>query len=647
MIKKYLKNTDNFLGINLDFFSIFSTGLFSILGLLYWLSKSLEVYDAPGHLNLIWYLNNYLWPDFSGWNPFSLLGFDQGVSYPPLFHYLAATLSFVTGVEVATKILILLAFLATPLSILYFAKSLSSDRGKQFAIAVFLTILFLILPGYFGADLKALTQVGLLTSFISLPLTLFYLGSLSKVNEGRITLPTALLSAILLTHFVAGLFALLFLLSFLIVSLLQRKPWKPIFFHILFAVLITSFFWAPFLLNYANLSVSAHLPSLGLPNLICLVISVLSLTFFFKKRESLLLTISLVATLLSLTTLGDSLVEKVFNSGFLFEKIYSLHLYRFQIYEYFLVGVLVSILIVEFLQLNFRFVKGLLALILALATLYLLLKSPFPTVNTVALKDSGNNGRFLETFSRAQALPTPYAVQTQLVEKSNLPWAYGLFTEATPNGPYLGSLIKSLNSDNYPQTKSGLVENQIVAKEKAESVLDLFAVANLLNLDKGTLVASAGKNFFLERRSPQNLVEIPKLRIEIVKDNWESQVQNWWGQQGALNSLLVFDPKNELSEMKPSLGQAEIVSHNQNWSAFTVKINSSSRVPALVKFGFSPNWHAFQGGKEVPIFKVSPALMLIKAQGEVNFRFSEPYYKLVLLLVSFVSLILLFKVKKL
>src|SRR3989344_4643484 len=88
-----------------------------LLGLLvvpFWQSNSLEVYDAPGHVSLVWYIKEYFWPKPSGWNSLFLLGFPQGIFYPSLFHWLAAGFSFLVGVDTAIKIIISFAILSLP-----------------------------------------------------------------------------------------------------------------------------------------------------------------------------------------------------------------------------------------------------------------------------------------------------------------------------------------------------------------------------------------------------------------------------------------------------------------------------------------------------------------------------------------------------
>ncbi|HEY4695131.1 MAG TPA: hypothetical protein VIH52_04195 [Candidatus Nanoarchaeia archaeon] len=624
--------------------------LFGLIGLAYVLSNSLQVYDAPGHLNLIWYLKEYLWPNFSGWNSFTLLGFEQGVSYPPLFHYLAANLSFVFGIELAVGLLIVLSLIVLPLSVYYFARSVTNERGKQLVITSFLLALILVLPGYLGANLKALTQIGLLPSFVSLPLVFFYLGSIKNLEQGKVLLPTVLLSAVILTHLVAGLFSLLFLFGKLLTDFFTKSLAKSLLTHLIFTALITSFFWVPFLLNYGGLSVSAHPVSLDWPNLLSLIISASFLISFINKRNKVGISLAAATVLLSWATLGDSLVQKYLSEGFLFEKVYNFHLYRFQVYQYLLLVVLVALFLAEKTK-KLKLANLLIFSPLVLAVGFIFLKTPLVSVDNVKVNNFGVEGRFLETFRRTESYPLVYAVQSKLVSEKGLPWAYGLFTDATANGPYLGSLIKSLRPDAYEHIDSKLVEDYFLNKSKLADVLDLFAISSLFKLENGEaledLVAvSDDKNFYLEPRKGQSFVEIPKWKIRPVFANWSEELEEWWTKD-TFNELLVFDPEKTLKETTFGVeSKVQILDNNKNWTKFTFEPASQEEVPVLVKFGYSPNWKAFQEDKKLKIYKVSPSLMLVQAKGKVKFEYQNPQFQTILVVVSLVSLPSLFIFRK-
>src|SRR4030042_2684437 len=67
--------------------------LSGFLALLYWQKDFLAIYDASGHLAAVEAARKF-WPAISFWNSRELLGWPQGIFYPPLFYWLAAPPSF-------------------------------------------------------------------------------------------------------------------------------------------------------------------------------------------------------------------------------------------------------------------------------------------------------------------------------------------------------------------------------------------------------------------------------------------------------------------------------------------------------------------------------------------------------------------------
>lgn len=236
---------------------------FVYLAYLFFRNDSLAVYDAPGHLGLVWYLKNYLWPNFSGWNFLNLLGFDQGRFYPPLFHYLAVGVSFFFNLEIATKLVVIGSLLSLPLALYFFTASFFSDKRPRLLMSGILTLVLVLLPGYLGADIKALFQVGLLPSFFATPLVFAYLASVLKLTDQKgIFWPTIFLSLLILTHLVAAIFATTFLAAVIFMRILGKRSLQPHLFHLILSILMTSFWWLPFLWQSNQISNSVHLNSL-------------------------------------------------------------------------------------------------------------------------------------------------------------------------------------------------------------------------------------------------------------------------------------------------------------------------------------------------------------------------------------------------
>src|SRR3990167_467039 len=279
---------------------------FIYLAYQYLIRDSLAIYDASSQLAQVWYLREYLWPAMTGFNSLNLLGFDQGLLYPSLFHYAASAVSFFVGVELGVKLVVGLALIVLPLSIYLFSSLFFQNNNSRAFMTGLLLVVVVALPGYLGADVKGLVQVGLLPSFVSLPLVFLYIWSLLKPKPNWL-LSSLLLSAVLLTHLVAGIFCGLFwmivvLSKFLVTKRFNLESLK----QIIVAFGLTAFFLIPFALNYSLTSQSVHLPSLLLPNVV-LLLALLFIGYYLTtaKKEKLYPTI-IAALVLTLVVLVDA-----------------------------------------------------------------------------------------------------------------------------------------------------------------------------------------------------------------------------------------------------------------------------------------------------------------------------------------------------
>lgn len=610
---------------------------FLFLSYQYLLRDSLVVYDAASHFAQVVYLKEFLWPSFSGFNPFNLLGFDQGILYPSLFHFTAATLGFFIDLELATKLVIVLALLLTPISIYLFTSIFFTDTRAKIFMTGMLLVVFVSLPGYLGASLRGLLQVGLLTSFVSLPFVFLYVWSLLKPRSNWL-LSAVLLSVVILTHLIAGIFCLLFFASTIIYKQLSKKSLNGFATQAVVAIGLTAFFTIPFVLNYNLISQSVHVGSMLLPNVILAIALLLTTFFAWRLRAQKLYPLLILATVLNLITIVDAVTLRIFPQGFFFEKIYNLHLYRYQSYLY-----LLSVLILGYWPTRFLFesmrkplINRNLILLLPLLVLVLgtIVRQPFVVNNVaVSIEAEDNKNRFIETFSREDAYPFVYTSQNKLVTEESKSWAYGLFTDATPNGPYLGSLITSFEPMHKNNKEEKFVERRALDRGRIYATLDLFAIDGLLFLKPASTTDSKNINTLMMGSGVgKSLVEIPQLEIKNVQSNWDQQVENWWFEKGKIESLLV---ENAESTKTVATGATiKNLKHNKNWSKFDFEVESQDKVPVLVKFAHLPGWKATQNGQEIKIHRASPHLMMVYANGKVEFEYQKLWYQYLSVVVS-------------
>ncbi len=632
------------------------TAISVILAISFWRSP-LSVYDTAGHVSLIKIIASDFWPKMSGWDTSQLLGWPAGAFYPSFFHWLAAGLSFFVGVPAAVKILISTALILLPISINFFTKSLIENKLWAALTTLVLFMLVILFPNFLGTGVRSLFQIGLLSNFFVLPLVFLFLGMVHRQNlRGRGAFLAGLLAAIILTHIVAALVAGLYLLLFIKVKILTREltrtglvNYVKIF---LLAAALTAFFWIPFILNLEYTSVSRHVSSYLLPNVAVFIIA-MSIGFYgWRKKERNILLLSFFAGFLAFVATVDAYLIKTNGTSLL---LYQFHIYRFQPFAYILLvtaGMLALSKNVKFDRWDL-ILPGVVSAGFGLIVLALLVRNPSSLPNARFSLENAQigSGRFLETFSRTQADPFWYGIQSQLNdENKDAQWAYGLFTDSSPNGPYLGSLIKSLNPDAYPENEEEFIETKVVEMERADKYLDHLGIESLLTLEPSQISAIGElekdgiiQYFNVEKGPDAVLFEVPDLPLKQVKNNWEAEVEKWWLEDGAVKEIPYLAKSREIQNDHFGSGQnvrIGLVAANKEKTQFKLKIDSEKPVPVLAKISYFPYWKAAdKDGKEIQIYRAAPNLVLFEGKGEVSLVYQEPIWINWLYFVSAVTLV--------
>ena len=624
------------------------------LGLLvipFWKSNTFEIYDAPGHISLVWYIKEFLWPQFSGWNPFFLSGFPQGVFYPSLFHWVAATLGFFTGIDTAVKLLVSLSIVALPFSVFYVVKNTVRDVKYQLP-TTFLIVLFLaLLPNFLGVGFRGLFQIGLIPNFVSIVFFFIFVGLLnSELKKGKILWISLVFSILILTHLVTAIAAGLLLITYLKVSWFKSNrdlKFKPLLWFVVITAALTSFFWLPFLLNFSLTSTSAHVASYFSANIILAAVAVVLVWFAFRNRSRESLALSAFALFLLVVAIIDSWLIRSNSQSVIFDFLYSLHVYRFQPYAYLALILAAGALLPKTpLQLSEGMWRGATAALFLILLVHLVVRSPVVTESNLTLEDTQLGGRFIESFRRTESDPLLYTAQTNLVVQNpeENPWVYGLFTDSSPNGPYLGSLVRSLRPEAYPEGEGRFVETKTVDILNIQLGLDIFGIKYQLDLDGVGQeigeweVSGKTQTYTAEEVGKGTLVEVLPLSPEAGAPDFDKRVEEWWTQEEGWTTLPVEVDNLETYDVNPET-KVEIVSHNEDWTKIKLNIDSQAPQPVLVKFSYFPWWSATQDGQEVQIYRAAPNQMLIIANGEVDLEFKEPVWLNFLYLISMTTLL--------
>jgi len=625
------------------------------LAVLYWQKDTLAVYDASGHLASVESARK-LWPAASFWNGRELLGWPQGIFYPPLFYWLAATLSFLVGTANAVKILISATFLVLPLSIFVFGRKFIPNQVWVSVTTLITFALITFSPDFLGSNVRGLFHIGLVPNFFVLPLIFLFLASVSQLSFRKSLFAGLLLAILITTHIVAGIIGIFYLAALFFSKVLfgEKSSLRFFLLALVVAAFASAFFWIPFLANHGYTSVATHgvVTSYLVPNIVVAAASLALLIYSFGAKKENIFVLSLVSGAICTTALVDSVLFKRFGTSFFLE---TLNIYRFQIFAYlFFACSLISVLAKQkWVERYKRFSNLASILIFVLIVVGLVVKNPAVYQEAkVSLEDQRKiSGRFLENFRRAESFPATYRSQTLLEsENPKADWAFGVFTESSTSAPFIQSLIKSLRPAAYPEGEGVALETKFVDPKKIPQLLNLFGISHLINLEDakkdavGTWVRNGETKYYnLEKVSETPLFEVIELPLEPVGNDWNKKVENWWLEEGPLTKLPYLVKGEELaavSAREVEEAQVKVLFANEKQTQFELNIISEKKVPVLAKISYFPYWKAFQEGKEIPIYRVAPNLMLLEANGKVTLEYKEPAWVKGLYLVSAGTLVI-------
>jgi len=626
-----------------------------ILALLYWQKDTLSIYDASGHLAAVESMRNF-WPAFSGWNAKELLGYPQGVFYPPLFHWLAAGLSFLIGATAAVKLLITLAFLALPLSIYLFVRRFIIQPTWKGLTALALFSLILFSPDFLGSNVRSLFHIGLLPNFFALPIVFLFLASVPKINLRNFPLPGLLLALLILAHLVAGAIGALYLASVFLAKILfkEKSSLLPIILVLVVATALTAFFWLPSVVYHQYTSVATHgiISSYLWLNAAVLAGSLVLLVYSFRAKKENIFVLTAAGGVVAVLAIADAILFRRFGTSFILE---TLNIYRFQAFAYlfFSTGVFIFLSEQKLLAKYENLTKGGAVFILAAVALSLFVKNPadYPQAKVSLEPGKKTSGRFLESFRRTETFPAVYQLQTQL-EKGDpqSAWAFGVFPESSGNAPFIQSLIKSLRPTAYPEGEGMALETKFVDQQRIPTLLNLFGINYLISLDEqkenviGTWSNGEETKYYnLEKISENGPFEVFKLPLIPAEKDWDNKVESWWLEKGTVESLPYFAKEGQgtpvcTEDLENT--QVKVLAVNKQQTRFELEIASDKDVPVLAKISYFPYWKASANGKELPIYRTAPNLVLLYTYGKVVLEYQEPAWLEGLYLISAATFLL-------
>lgn len=641
-------------------------------------SSKFLVADQIGHVFATTYMRDHLLPDISGWNPFQNLGYPQGSHYPPLVQYLVAILSYILKFDITDiyKWLIVLTLLSLPWAIFYFVKKLSNSISKnsliEYSVVIVTFLSFIFLPSTFGGSLKSVFQTGLINNFYTIPILYLYLGLLLRIlgDEKRklsYILLGLILSVLILSHLVSGLVAAVITAVLIAYKIFKERKWNYIIIP-LTSILLTAFYVIPYILHSRYLTASKPVIS-SLPYSLGVLILgvVLGIVSYKLKKKSLLLFI-IPAILLSLIPLSDALIYR-------FEGVTSfgiLNAYRILPFSFFIIIPIFTYIFVNYLsnKLNTKILKfG--YIVIVLLGLFLV------GYNRLELTDKGKIDN-VNIFT--SSLPSNYIDLTSRYDVwdyhrvpsmnlSSLKYPNFSLTGQFEESSYLNHFAMSLKTNIDSSVKSDKVskrvyiEDLIPSKTKIEMSNDLFNIGSyiILNSNDETLCNNAqpltnaklkynssgvykyrnDTYYICDEKSPIlsdiNVYEGNEIFKSVEKPRWNSEVIKWW--QDDDTKILVEEYKEDLEKGSNKLDVKTRLNWDKDYQSFKFNIPVESEKWTLVKVQFNPRWKAYSDNKQLKVYRVSPSMMLVKAKGEVVFRYQFENYEIILKYIALITLL--------
>lgn len=656
--------------------------IFLVVFLPFIVHNSLDRYDAPGLLSLSWFIKEYTFPDFQGWNPFFYAGFPQGLLYPPLFHYLVGGLAYLTSVTVAYKAVITFFGLLIPASLYTFSKTFFESKKKALLCVVTSLIALIILPGFLGFNFDGLIDYGLTPSFISIPLFFWYLAEVFKDNSRRSLRKTAIIfSLLILTHLFTAVVAGAITLVFTFMNLFKRLGEYT--FSMIMSFLLTAFWSVPFL-YYSGYSASgfAMRASIMYPIaiLVLALVSIASLLLLFKKTSMCKPCLAMAIITFGIGVLGltDNLLNRS-TTQFSFPLIHPFRLLGY--------GLMLGIFVISFtvsnsleklyalfdkrvhLRINSLNVDLFIKSILLLGSFFVIAGLGLFRLQTVGVekivltKDTDWNARVMRVYKISEVLDQSRAViDRSVIQKKNKFAVMGLLKESSFLAPYYQSLAKNINPDNYDWTALDqyYIENKQIPQEKVPFLMNLLWVNGLFTIDTNipdctdykhistftTNTADDGRvtrDMYICSYQPtqnSNFAEVIYEKPDVVQEDWNKAVEQWWTSD---SSKLFTSEEIPFSQTTTDYTIIPQVTFNNNYQSLHISTGVDEEVPVLIKMSYLPKWRAYDDeGNRVQIYRTSPNLMIVPVKGHVSLYYQMTQLEWMTLLISIVGWITIF-----
>ena len=637
------------------------------------LYDKLQDWDIPGHIQAAWFIRHYSFPWYEGWNPFFFAGHPNDTYYGPTHHYLLALLNFVLPMESAFKVLTVLSISLLPLAFYYFARRLGFD-GKESAlqmILMFVPMAFINIAC--GGNLFSMFNVGLVSNALAFPFFFVYLGklhctlahfeTLSRPQIRRAFIILALLLALItLTHFVVC-FAALMALGVETIYYLKKDSLRFAIWHGLCGLLLSGFWLIPLMLykNYVlnpgtvlNMGFFMSLP-LFIVALFGYALAVHDRDARFTPQLYLLLATFAVAAFIDFGEFGLPMHSYRFIPFYM--PLLMLGCVKYFFNQHFSRRLRSVVLLGFVLVFGFYFYKNLKPEqrdSINKNRLYQYQADPQPMLPR---PDLGNlDGRVLiidySSEKKPRLLPHYLAMSTGQAQ-----FISGLFMESAPNGVLLNALVARVTtftlghgSSWIPRSRSDLAELAYFDKQFKSFGINYILSAQAIQglpLERQVAIRPDRPAYALHTVGHTPLVSVlSESPVKTAKKDWSSALDTWTRSltdtvyaetDQSLPAFVTLNPLPTISGLITDWKHGELRFH----------VDSDAAVPVLVRVSYFPRWRAYCGKQPLRVYRVSPGLMLVYAQGDTRLHYGPASADWMGIAVSLFGIGILFSLKNL
>lgn len=607
--------------------------------------------DGAGHFALAQLFGAADWPALRIFQPSFFLGFMQGEFYPPLFHFVVATLGKVLSLVVAYRGILALAMLATPLAAYRCARAMGAHPTRAAWFVVATTAILFTSPQLLqaerlpGGTFHSTSVIGLAANGFALPLWFEAMGAIALALRRRTTaaivLASALSAAVVLSHFVCAVAELAFA-GALVVVLARAHLVRTLATALAIAsatFLLSAFFVVPFFVDRA-VSPLATIPAGHVP--LTYTLAVLALLSIARKRvnrsRAACAAVLFVVSIVVAQWVGTA-------NGF------AAHLDRF--HPFVQIAALLPICRALPRRLPLAItgaLAGAIAIALSLAQAREFARWDAP--GTLRAPPLPPSARTL-IVGDAMQLPGPHWISNAWPASTGSASALGLFVESSPVAPYLFQVSRILVpsalswgvdlGDDFEAFQERLLRApSSQTSQRLRAALRRLGIDHLLTeqavqegafgsestISMGAVVpARRSGEFTLYRLASDSRTERATIArgpliacASAESETYRALARDWlFGSRDdeplpivAANAFTPTDP----DALREAVVHCDVL--EESGPKWRLSIDATEAIPVVLALGFHPRLRARAAGSELPVYRSGPGLAMVIGRGEIE-----------------------------